>query len=111
MVHDIVPVKYFIEILKELSPNKKMSRQELVSRILERDLFFAVTDIQRAVNCLLESKIIYSHFSTLSINKKYTNEVETIIDPSSNKELTTGYLEDLYTRESSIGASGSDKMG
>lgn len=102
MVHDIVPVKYFIEILKELSRNKKLSRQELVSRILERDLFFAVTDIQRAVNCLLESKIIYSHFSTLSINKKYTNEVETIINPSSNKELTTGYLEDLYTRESNI---------
>lgn len=99
MVRDIVQVKYFIEILKELAASEEMSRRELVSKILEKDPSLAVTDIQRAVNCLLESKIIHSRFSKLAINRKYIKEVETIISPASNRELTTGYLEDLYTRE------------
>lgn len=106
MVHDIVQVKYFIEILKELSDSgQKMSRRELVCKILERDPSFAVTDIQRAVNCLLESKIIRSRFSKLAISKRYVREVKTIISPSSNRELTIGYLEDLYTREWNISQS------
>lgn len=102
MFNEIGQVDYFIVILKELHRNKEMTRTELVKGILARDPSFAVTDIQRAVNCLLESKIIRSSFGKLTIRKRYAKEVDIIIQPDSNKVLTHGYLEDLYNREQEI---------
>lgn len=103
MDNEIGQVDYFIVILKELSSGKEMTRRELVGDILSRDPSFAVTEIQRAINCLIESRIIRSSLQhKLSIRHRYAKDVEIIIRPGSNRALTYGYLQDLYTREREI---------
>jgi hypothetical protein len=100
-MQEMQEIDCFISILSALSVQRN-TRRRLVSEVISRDPELAVTELQRAINCLLESKIIIAQFGKLHISHKYLDEVATIIDPKTNPELSHGYLQDLYLRENDI---------
>ncbi|GHT82367.1 hypothetical protein FACS1894125_4790 [Actinomycetota bacterium] len=104
MNSELEEIEYFVCIFKVLVNSGRLTRKELVELVLQKDRNLTVTNAQRAINSLLESKILDASFGELRIRPKYSKSVKVIIADSSDDELSHGYLHDLHTRERDISA-------
>jgi trans-aconitate methyltransferase len=94
-------IECFINIFNKVQ-GVKLSRKQVVEICLAGDDRFGVTETQRAINQLLESKLLIARRGKLIVNRKFANVINAITDDTTDKKLIAGYLQDLYFRERNI---------
>jgi len=102
------PIEYSLAVLDTCYPGS-LTRRDVVERVIAKEPELSVTQVQHAINDLLESRILQIRHKRLILRPRYEKLGELVRSRKIDKELLEGYLADLNEREIAVSTNISTK--